>query len=473
MVLDIDKISFSEASLVDDIGRVFFYSGRVFRAIFKSKRESCIEFLESNLYKELREEKLVPKTWVSEYRLDGFSMVLEHEFVQESKPHHWSFTMYKDVALLLLKINEICNKHGYELKDAHPYNVFFNQNNPVLIDFGSIIKIESPIQWSAFEEFVSYCYVQLLVWSKPDFFLARKLIEDGNYPLLRTNPMSKILDSDFLNTIADDVFDFKMYYKNKPFYKTSQERNPALFLTKAINKAGSTFLRRPVKAFSYVKVLKEQEYVKEKIKSLNRPVTKSLWENYHCTYQLDKEVNSTPRFDRIIQLIQTYAPDVKTAVDLAGNQGVFSQLLLKALNLERVVLTDYDEKAIDTAYKIFKRNKVNVQPYVLNFMFPVKSEDVSLLQSDVAFALAVTHHLVLTQKYILSAVFNKISQYSKKYVVIEFMPIGLYNGKGETPETPEFYTLTWFRDEFNKKFTLLVEEELEANRIVFIGKKNL
>jgi hypothetical protein len=471
-LLDQKKVIFSEASLVDDFGRVFFYEGRVFRAIYKNQKDNCLAIIESNLYKELYTENLIPKTWITNYQLEGFSLILEHEFVYESKPHHWSFTMYKDAALAILEVNKTCNRYGYELKDAHPYNIFFKNNNPVFIDFGSISKRVNPSTWVAYEQFLTFCYLQLLVWNKADFFLARKLIEDSNYPALRTIPMSSIFDSFLMNLVKYDLYDFKLYFRGRLLNIGLKEQRYALILSKGVNRIGGIFLRRKIKIkmFTQTKELKNIKTIEEKLKSFERPTHNSYWENYHNTYKTGNKINSTPRFDRIIGLVKQYALNIKSAIDLAGNQGVFCYLLSNSMYLNRIILTDYDEKAIDIAYQTFKADKINIQPYLFNFMLPLRDDEIISLRSDIVFALAITHHLVLTQKYQLQVVFKRIESFSNNYVVIEFMPIGLWGGK-EIPEVPEWYTVDWFRTEFKKQFVLLAEEQLEINRIVFIGKK--
>ena len=474
-LLDTQKVLFSEASVVDSLGRVFFYEGRVFRAIHNSKKEACIAFMNAELFKVLSEEKLMPQTWITDYEIDGYNLVIEHEFINESTPHHWSFTMYKDAVLLILKVNKICNEFGYQLKDAHPYNVFFKNNKPVFIDFGSITKKkDNRASWVAYEEFMSYCYLQLLIWEKADFFLIRKLLEDGNTPRLRTIPMSSIFDSMFIDPVAEDLFQYDLKIKGRRIITCNKRNELIASITKLVNKSISVLRRRQIQLFSFQREFKPLTYVENRIRAINCPKYESYWGNYHDTYKAGESIRSSPRFDRIIELVKEHAPDVRTAIDLAGNQGVFCYLISQKMKLERIVLTDYDEKAIDAAYHAFKdEEQSNIQPYLFNFMRPLRREEAKLIKSDIAFALAVTHHLILSQEYLLPVIFDSISRYANKYVVIEFMPVGLWAGEAEFPKIPEWYNVDWFRKEFVKKFHLLAEEQLETNRIVFVGHKIL
>jgi hypothetical protein len=148
--------------------------------------------------------------------------------------------------------------------------------------------------------------------------------------------------------------------------------------------------------------------------------------------------------------------------------------LAERLNLERIILTDYDENALNAAYIKFKHlNNKNVHTALLNFMFTPSLKETALrFNSDLVIALAVTHHLLLTGKFSLGAIFDRLKLYSKKYVMVEFMPLGLWAlGSNIYPEVPSYYTVNWFRDEFKKNFILIAEEQLEENRVLFFGFK--
>lgn len=91
------------------------------------------------------------------------------------------------------------------------------------------------------------------------------------------------------------------------------------------------------------------------------------------------------------------------------------------------------------------------------------------VKSDIVMALAVTHHLILTQQYQINDIFNTLKSYSNKYVFVEFMPLGLWNGHNN-PTVPDWYTVDWFKEHFEKYFKLLKIDHYEKNRILFIGE---
>jgi hypothetical protein len=467
MVLDRTKIEFPAASVVDDFGSVFLYQGRVFRGVYHSQKDYCEELINSIFFKELIDENLIPNTWISELVMDEFAFVLEHEYIQASKPHHWSFSMLKDAALLMLKLSEKCSRNGYELKDAHAYNIFFKNNSPIFIDFGSLRKAESE-KWKAYEEFVHSFYMQLLIWAKGDFFLARKLMEDGNAPSVRTVPMTRILDSMFMEPIRSEIFQYSILLKNRQIASRTRE---VAFLKRIFdftNSLASALLSKKVKLVAYKKELRSTSEVMLRILGLDNPKMDSFWGGYHDYYKVNGVVS--PRFSRLLELVRMHASSSESFLDLAGNQGFFSTLLHENFPGKRILLTDYDSNAIDQAYQHFKSLGLPIHPYVFNFMFPLESNEIKIFKSDVVFALAITHHLILTQKYSLRSILEIVSKYSNKFVVIEFMPMGLWDGTGPVC-VPDWYTTDWFRKAFENEFELLAEEKLEPNRLVFLGKK--
>jgi hypothetical protein len=97
-------------------------------------------------------------------------------------------------------------------------------------------------------------------------------------------------------------------------------------------------------------------------------------------------------------------------------------------------------------------------------------EPAERFRSDAAIALALIHHLLLKPPfYDVGAILESIGRYSYRYVFIEFMPLGLHDGQS-SPPVPEWYTIEWFRTAFARHFEFVGEEQLEPNRVLFIGK---
>ena len=159
---ELRKINFS----IDDIGSIFFYKERVLRAIKKESMTYVNELINSGLIDELVKKRLFPKTTIAQCEIDGYSMVLEHERLENwNYAYEWSFDMLKSVAMTVIEINEISNKYGYELFDCHASNLIFNFNKPIYVDLGSFKKTNNLSVWSAKEIFLKSYYIPLKLHS--------------------------------------------------------------------------------------------------------------------------------------------------------------------------------------------------------------------------------------------------------------------------------------------------------------------
>ena len=146
-------------------------------------------------------------------------------------------------------------------------------------------------------------------------------------------------------------------------------------------------------------------------------------------------LESTSRFNRIISIIKGF--EIKSVLELGGNQGVLSRLLLERTNIENVICTDYDDLAVETCYlnsKKYKNLTVANLDIVLPFFQAREESPATRFKSDAVLALALTHHLILTEGISIDDILQTISMYSKRYVFIEFMPLGLWDcGMGKVP----------------------------------------
>ncbi|MCC5024142.1 MAG: hypothetical protein J6386_15725 [Candidatus Synoicihabitans palmerolidicus] len=88
--------------------------------------------------------------------------------------------------------------------------------------------------------------------------------------------------------------------------------------------------------------------------------------------------------------------------------------------------TDADTAAIDRAHELAKSCDGRMQTAVLDFVHPMVSSfgeaPHDRLRSDGVIALAVSHHLLLTQRVPLDRLLQSIASYAERFVVVEFMP---------------------------------------------------
>lgn len=471
--IPLEEINYAPNSWFDEIGRVFYWKKRIFRGINKESVDKIRKLLESKLIDKLIEEKIFPKTWITDYKTEIFPLIIEHEIIDPvTYSYEWSFSMLKDSAITVLKVNKIAQDYGYQLKDCHGGNILFKKLNPLFVDLGSFVPYnDKSNSWIAFEEFIRFYYYPLKIWSKGDSFSSRRFLF-SEYGFISNstiysfaNPIYKIFGFKFFNLLIDLNF----RYFRSDFSKID------------VNRFNSTFKRCLIKLLIFfsvnVPILKStfsMRKIEKKIKKLKKPIRKTFWGNYH-NENYDKKGNFKtikPRFKRLIEILNSLR-DVNSVVDVAANQGFFSNLVSLNTKIKKVYSLDYDENAVDIMYKNFKNQDKSIDGVVLqNLILPITNRNNSSpnkrFNSDAVFALAVTHHLILTQKFSIEKVLETICSFSSKYVFVEFMPLGLWDGV-KTPKFPEWYNLGWFRKKLSIYCDIYIEEKLEENRILFVG----
>ena len=309
------------------------------------------------------------------------------------------------------------------------------------VDLGSFVRVNEKRGWICYEDFLKSYYYPLRIWSGGNSFHARRalfsLSLSDEMPhcsyLLYKRPALRLLN---LNRLREAI---RHYFNLRGFI--------------------------PYRFTDFSRLLR-------KINAISLKKSETLWGQYHNAY-FDADGNPLPnrRFDRIIELIKSY--DISSVVELGGNQGFFSEMLIRKTSVRNITCTDYDEKAVDVMYRNAKVKGLSLTPAVVDIMYPLMNyydpPPYVRFRSDAVLALAVTHHLVLGQHLSIELFFEIVAKYSSKYVFIEFMPLGLWDGTA-APPLPSWYSQDWFRAAFEKFFNLNLIEQLDENRVLFLGE---
>lgn len=175
--IDISEIKLASCSQYDVAGRVFFAQGRVFRAISYGAADEVQEFMHSPLFAELIRRHWIPNTWITEdVEIPETAFCLEHERLFDSHAKEWSFEMMKEAALFTIRLDALCKKYGYVLKDALFDNICFYKGKPCWIDFGSFRKREPLGQPLYRFYFVWNIYIYLSMFVQGADMVARSLL---------------------------------------------------------------------------------------------------------------------------------------------------------------------------------------------------------------------------------------------------------------------------------------------------------
>ena len=115
-----------------------------------------------------------------------------------------------------------------------------------------------------------------------------------------------------------------------------------------------------------------------------------------------------------------------------------------------VFAVDYDEGAIEKLYELARgcgeRISVTSACADLTRPNPVKP------QAELVLALALTHHLSLSQHFPFAHIAENLVGYCTRALIVEYMPNGLGGVRVKPDPLPEWYTLEKFMEAFRRHF---------------------
>lgn len=463
----------NKLSVADDVGQVYEDHDKFYRGISSKYIDSTLEIIKSGLLEELINNKLFPETVVSDKKILGYDLVLEHKKIEPiTYPFEWSPEMLRQAGLAMLEVNDICGKYGYELKDAQPYNIVYEYNKCLFVDFGSIEKIPhsgSLTHFKATSEFLMSYYYPLYLYStgakgyyNNAFLKVEQIISHTDFYLYRSF-FIRMLPMKLLNKL-ELYYTYYIHIYNITDEKIDEKCSG--FVAKII------FFMKSNSLFPFSG--RTSKYLKNKITGLDLSL-KTQWGEYHKDSGMISDAGEpipTKRLGLVLEWVKKYKP--YSVLELAGNQGALSKEIEKIADVKYIICSDYDHQAIDSLYSTIKnRNDCKILPVLMNFIFPVSNSFTNppevRLKSELVIALAVTHHLILTQNIRLDFIIETLFRFTEKYLIIEFMPLGLHNGVS-APPLPDWYTKDWFIEGLEKKFSIISEIKIEENRVVFMAK---
>lgn len=445
----------------DPVGVLYTDGQRYLRGIHPQACGGIIKMFRDGLIHALIQQQLIPNTKILQDNipdeLKGYNLVLAHEaIVPVTYPREWSFRMVRSAALAFLDINEVALGFGYICKDAHLFNFVFCGMSPMWVDIGSFVPFEPgtrALPWLI--NFYTSILTPLQMWSDGADLIA-----------------SRTLSSPSMHFSVQDVLVYRTPWLrgSSGFKRRIRDLLSKWYLLRSTTRS-STIIRILKWAFG-VEPGREIRSIRKKILRM-RACVDSEWGHYHGEYLNDGgNVVLPERFKRILQIIRAY--QYSSVLELAGNAGVLSEQFAESSYATDVICTDYDACAIDQMFlRCEGRFGARLKGAVLDFMAPEYSTAETLphvrFKSDCVLALAVTHHLALSQGYSFEEIFNAIKMYARKIVVVEFMPLGLWDGK-TAPVLPDWYTQDNFQREFARAFKVSLIEQLDENRILFVGE---
>ena len=385
---------------LDPLGKVFEYEGEFYRAIYHHKVEYVRSLFSKGIIDRLVQKGLIVETKITELNVEGYGLVLWHRRIPYlTTPDEWTRSFIKDAALCGIQLNLELLPFGLGTTDFHCGN--FQQQgkcSPVWIDIGSICPLDTINQGkTALLELQKYYLHPLYLFSQKKnlnracrLLMANGGIDDGEFNDLTNN---------FISTAGPD--------------------------------------RRRL-----------LEHIRDWIKSLTFPPLSTKWGDYQPKspdFHFDPN-RVDPRTELVYRIILDFQP--KKVIDMSCNAGKFS--LMAGRLGSAVFAVDLDEVAVERLYETARNidEDLSITAALRNLAYNQKH----LIQGELVLALALSHHLGISQKYPFSHVAKVFSSYSSEVLLTEFMPNGLGGTRRVPDPLPPDYSLENFIKAFEPYF---------------------
>ena len=406
MIIEPNNISYR-----DTAARVVKKESGYYRYIFHEYKTEYDHLMHSGLYEELTQKELLIKHQDIQIDTDDpkvYKLLYPTQIPFQSYPFEWSYTQWRKAILSYLRINNIALKYGMILKDATPYNFYLIGGKAVMFDTSSFMFFNENDSWIAYRQFceeflspVALMHYNGAEWSKLTMANLRGM------PLSFVSKQLPLKSWFNLTTLLHIHLHSKYSRNNTPDGGKSKINN----------------------GFTLEKIKSLQKMIFNTISKWNKSHQfTSHWSTYYENdiesqeYLSDKEAT-------IRKWLEIIKP--KSVIDLGANTGKFS--FIAAEYAERVISLENDEKCVNEIEKeISKKNKKIIYTLVGDITKP--SPKIGLLNdmtesvfsrcnSELVLALALTHHLYISNNLSFEQLFEMFKMFSNKYLIIEFIPI--------------------------------------------------
>ena len=402
------------ASYRDPSGFVYTRDGTLYRQVNRVFRDRFQAFLDSGLYAELEERRLLIPHREAPLGLAASSdavAVLEPERVDfVSYPYEWSFGQLRDAALLTLDLQERALARGFTLRDATAYNVQFVGGRPLFIDTLSFEPRDEGSPWAGYRQFCEHFLVPLALMSRVDVRVAT---------LLRSHLEGIPLD------LGSRLMPRRTWLRpgllfHVHLHALAQRRYADRGAGEAARDGGAKRGVSPTAAAGLVRSLRGA------IEGLDWRAAGTEWADYTEDNNYSAEAAGSKR-DAVLSFLRGL--DARTAWDLGANTGEYSRAAREVV--PSVIAFDLDPAAVERNYRRVKaESEAGILPLLLDLSNPspalgwAHQERLSLRErgpADVLLALAVVHHLAISRNLPLERVASFLARLGNS-LIVEFVP---------------------------------------------------
>ena len=440
-----DEIEFHPYSYGDPNGQLFYYKDGLYRGITAKNANFYRQLFKDGIIQRLIAKGLFVETELTDLRLDGYEFVVKQRLLPfVSYPYEWCAEMLKDAALLMIDLTAELNRQKLLIQDVHSWNIIFDGCRPVYVDFGSIIPADKEMSfYYMYDEFLRFFIYPLKIMAEGHESIARCLLH--NYD-------DGVLESD----VAALVFGKSLEYKTKKLLTTSlyaAKRCVPYFLRSKLKKNMMPALRSEFMSHVYRRQTDFMNKARREIESITIPFKPTVWSQYYKEEGWHPPLTPSEQWNQKHRSFYKVLSDLKpySFLDIGCSTGWYSRLA--ALLGCEVVAFDTDEAAVRELYRKAKEDKLSIQPLVMSFANPSPgygacnksiAPAIERLKCDMVFAGALVHHIVFRKNLIFKQIAEEFSVFSKKWLLVEFVPREDENVQRWLSEKHSWYTLDNF-----------------------------
>ncbi len=447
------------SSFRDPSGFLFEREGGLYRQVNRSYQGDYDLLFSSGLYKALTERGLLVRhdeTDVPPPDPQLAYKILKPQLVPFiSYPYEWCFTQLKEAALATLKIQKTAFEHGMSLKDASAFNIQFVDGRPLLVDTLSFEKLQLR-PWIAYRQFCQHFLNPLLLIAYKDFHL---------------NQLSRIFIDGIPMGLASRLLPFRT--RLRPGIATHVHLHA--MSQKVFSKKTVKVRERQVRPVSLAGLVESLDSL---VRKLSLRLKKTEWAQYY------QETNYSPEgFERKKRIVEEFLDIMKpdTVWDLGANTGIFSRLASR--KGIKTVAFDVDFIAVEVNTRdCLEQKEKNLLPLVMDLTNPSPAigwenrERKSLQErgpADAALALALLHHLAISNNLPLPKIAEYLSRVCR-WLVIEFVPktdSQVQRLLATREDIFDHYTRSDFEEQFSRAFLIVRIAPVEGTeRILYLMK---
>ncbi|AHG93590.1 nodulation protein NoeA-related protein (plasmid) [Gemmatirosa kalamazoonensis] len=398
-------------SFRDPSGFVYTKNGTLYRQVNRVFAEEYDAVRASGLYEELASAGLLvahAEDDPAAAATPDAHVVLRPERVPFiSYPYEWSFGQLKDAALLTLDVQRRALDRGFALRDASAYNVQFVDGRPILIDTLSIGRYTVGEPWIAYRQFCEHFLAPLALMAHTDVRCAA-------------------LQRQYLNGIPLDLA--------SKLLPTRTRFSPSMLLHIHLHaRAQQKYQHADVKAetggrrMTTAALRNFLTSLRDSVEGLKWEPAGTEWADYTTNTNYSDRAHDAKKA-RVAEFASRAG--ARVAWDLGANTGLFSRAVRDA-GVPTVLSFDIDPAAVERNHRAIKASgERGITPFVLDLTNPspaqgwAHEERMSLAErgpADLVLALALVHHLAISNNVPLERVAAYLAQLGR-WVVIEFVP---------------------------------------------------